>query len=314
MVEEVYSYLEPALSGDDSDQPKTYYDLTLGLGGHTEYFMARLPNIHAVGIDRDQDAIIRAEARLSSFGERFQSFHGNYDQIEEAVAKTGRTPDAVLMDLGVSSMQLDNAERGFNYSKDTALDMRMNQDDEFTAAKLVDDWGVDELADVIYRYGEEKHAKGIARAIKKAPPRSTYELADAVRSGLPAKLKRHAYAMSAIKRVFQALRIAVNDELQMLERTLPKVVDSMNLGGRVAVLSYHSLEDRIVKNAFKEGAAMQEDEGFRELPYTPAGLTSEPYLKLLTRQVVRPSDAEVEVNSRAKSALLRVAEKVSERG
>ena len=217
------------------------------------------------------------------------------------------------MDLGVSSMQLDNAERGFNYSKDTALDMRMNQNDEFTAAKLVDDWGVDELADVILRYGEEKHAKGIARAIKNAAPSSTYALADAVRVGLPAKLRRHTYAMSAIKRVFQALRIAVNDELKVLERTLPKVVDSMRLGGRVAVLSYHSLEDRIVKNAFKDGAEAKGEDNFKDLPYTPPGHTSEPYLKLLTRQVVRPSEEEVQSNSRAKSALLRVAEKVSQR-
>jgi 16S rRNA (cytosine1402-N4)-methyltransferase len=303
MQKEVLNYLAPALDGEDA----VFCDLTLGLGGHTEYFLHNLANIRAVGVDRDASALNFATERLQPFADRFTAIQARFDDCRLANQKM----NAVLMDLGVSSMQLDDDRRGFSYAKDTDLDMRMNQEQGKSAAEVVDDWGISDLAQIIRDYGEEKHAQNIAQSIKHAKPQRTHELADAIRAGLPPKLRRSPYAMQAIKRVFQAIRIAVNDELNSLTNALDQVIEQLELGGRIAVLSYHSLEDRIVKNKFRQGTQNYIDSLDQlKLPTLPSSNEVHAYLKLVTKGAQVPTQSEIESNSRALSAKLRVAEKI----
>jgi 16S rRNA (cytosine1402-N4)-methyltransferase len=334
MLREVFAALEPALEGKvrevgDSDgemtasnngiadfATPTFFDLTLGLGGHTEYFLQNLPNINAVGIDRDPVALQMASTRLKKYTQegRFETYRGTFDEVDQAVKVTGKRPDAVLMDLGVSSMQLDDSERGFAYTKDADLDMRMDQSGESTslsAKDLIAQLDETELADIINQYGEEKHAKLIAKSLKNALPQTTSQLADAIRGGLPKSLQRSTYAMSSIKRVFQALRIEVNRELDSLEQALPKVAENLNLGGILAVLTYHSLEDRLVKNFFRNGTlAHLTSQVPKEIPI-PDDLKSKAYFEIV-KAPMGPSLDELVNNSRSKSAKLRVVLKIGE--
>ncbi len=282
-------------------------DATLGLGGHTERLLTDSSDLTVVGIDRDQQALELASRRLAPFGARFVPFHAVFDDIDGALAAADRdSAVAVLFDLGVSSLQLDSDERGFAYSRETSLDMRMDSGSQVTAEDVVNEYSPEELARVFSQYGEERFARRIARRIEESRTRhrilSTTELADIVAAAVPAAARRRGHPA---KRVFQALRIEVNDELGALERGLTAAVHAVSPGGRIAVLSYHSLEDRITKRAFASGANPPVPPG---LPVVPE--QDLPFLSLVTRGAEKPGQDEVDANPRAASARLRVVEVV----
>ena len=291
------------------DRPRpVHVDATLGLGGHAEAVLAAHPTVRLVGLDRDPRALARSRERLAPFGDRVSLVHAVYDEFAEVLARLGvDTVDSVLFDLGVSSMQLDEVERGFSYARDAPLDMRMDPTGGPTAADVVNGYPVAELARVLRVYGEEKFADRIARAIVKERERSALtssaRLAELVRDAIPAPARRTGGHPA--KRTFQALRIEVNGELAALSAALPQALDALSVGGRIVVLSYHSLEDRIVKQALAQRARSTAPV---ELPVLPPG--TGPTLRLLTRGAELPSDSEVAANPRAASVRLRAAERV----
>jgi 16S rRNA (cytosine1402-N4)-methyltransferase len=302
MLDRVLALLAPALSG----RPAVVVDATVGLGGHAEALLAAHPQLRLVGLDRDRAALARSEHRLAPYGERLHLVHAVYDRMPAVLASLGMPRvEGVLFDLGVSSMQLDRAERGFAYAQDAPLDMRMDQAIGHTAADVVNTYPVGELARVLREYGEERFAQRIAQAIVRARPlTSTARLAELVRSAIPAPARRTGGHPA--KRTFQALRIEVNGELSALRSVLPGAVAALRVSGRIVVLSYHSLEDRIVKRALAELAS---DRTPQDLP---VALTDRgPQLRLLARGV-GPSAAEVAANPRAASVRLRAAERIRE--
>jgi 16S rRNA (cytosine1402-N4)-methyltransferase len=304
MLERVLALLAPALA----DRPATVVDATLGLGGHAEALLSRHPQLTLVGLDRDPAALARSAERLTSYAERTHLVHAVYDRMPEVLDDLGLPGvDGVLFDLGVSSMQLDQRERGFSYAQDAPLDMRMDQSGGTTAADVVNTYPVPELARILREYGEERFAQRIAQAIDRtrrvAPLRSTAELAELVREAIPAATRRHGGHPA--KRTFQALRIEVNAELAAVRAAVPAALDALSVGGRIVVLAYHSLEDRIVKQAF---AALARD---RTPPDLPVPLPDRgPQLRLLTRGAEQASDTEIAANPRAASVRLRAAERL----
>ena len=305
LLDECLDMLAPAIEGPGS----VLIDATLGMGGHTEGALRRFPGLVVIGIDRDGQAIEIARERLSRFGARFAAVHATYDAVASVAADRGREGrvDAVLMDLGVSSLQLDRDERGFSYSRDAPLDMRMDRARGRTAADVLAGEPAGELERMLREYGEERFAariaSGIVRARERAPVVRTGQLARIVRESIPAPARRSGG--NPCKRTFQALRIAVNDELAVLERAVPRAVEAIAVGGRIAVESYHSLEDRIVKREFAKGAASSSPAG---LPVELEG--HEPYLRLLTRGAVKATAQEAAANPRSASVRLRAAEKL----
>ena len=303
MLERVLDLLAPALTGE---RP-VVVDATLGLGGHTEAMLTRFENLHVIGIDRDPEALARAQARLAPFGDRVTYAHAVYDEIVEVVHDAGlATVSGVLFDLGVSSMQLDLAERGFAYAQDAPLDMRMNPEDELTAAGILNTYTSREITRVLREYGEEKFAKRIAdnvvAARAKEPFTNSARLVELIRDSIPQAARRTGG--NPAKRTFQALRIEVNDELGVYRRALPASLEVLAPGGRVVVMSYHSLEDRITKRAFTEITTTDVP---RDLPFVPAG--HEAKFRLVTRGAEMATDAEVEDNPRARSVRVRVVER-----
>jgi 16S rRNA (cytosine1402-N4)-methyltransferase len=301
LVDEVLEYLSPR-------NGKTYCDGTAGGGGHLEKILTA-SETQVVGIDRDTSAIQACETRLGRFGARVRLVHGQYSQMAEILA--GQQVDGILLDLGVSSPQLDIAERGFSFTKEGPLDMRMDPSRGQTALELIRDLDVEELGDVIHELGEERHARKIARLIKEAVRadriRTTTELAAVVTQGIPTIEQRKSKIHPAT-RTFQALRIAVNAELEELERFLATFPDLLVPGGRCVIISFHSLEDRLVKHAFRDLAWTS------SLPPHLAhksGERSEPVALVLTRKAVFASDAETERNPRARSARLRACERTT---
>ena len=297
-----------ALASADSVDDAVLVDCTLGLGGHSEALLTRYPNARLLGLDRDPEALARSRERLAPFGERFEAVHAVYDELPDVLAERGiKRIHGVLFDLGVSSMQLDMRERGFAYAYDAPLDMRMDQTAPLTAYEVVNSYSVGDLTRILRDYGEERFAKRVAQAIaarrSKSPIERTGELAELVRESIPAATRRTGGHPA--KRAFQALRIEVNGELEVLSRAIPRAVDALAVGGRIAVLSYHSLEDRLVKRVLAAGA---ESTAPRGLPIAPPG--TEPILKLLTRGAQEPTEDEVEANPRAASAKFRAAERV----
>ncbi len=304
MLDRCVELLAPALDHDGA----VAIDGTLGLGGHTEAILTRCPRARVVGIDRDADAIALASARLAAFGDRFTAHHAEYDDIAGALGAVGASmADGILLDLGVSSLQIDEAERGFSYAQDAPLDMRMNRDDPLTAADLLRDAPEAQIARILRVYGEERFAPRIARAIvrrrESAPLTRSGELVEVVREAIPAAAR--ATGGNPAKRTFQALRIAVNRELDVLGRALPAAIDHTAMGGRVVVMAYHSLEDRMVKQAFAHGAQSQAPAG---MPVVPEH--AQPYLRLLTRGAETASEEELARNSRSKPVRLRAVERV----
>lgn len=297
--------LTPAI--EKSSSP-IFVDATLGLGGHSFEMLNRFPNLTLIGIDRDTSAIEKASARLSEFGRRVHIAHSVFDHFNEVVKSFGfEKIDAALFDLGVSSMQLDVAERGFSYSQDAPLDMRMDQSQGITAEEIVNTWSHGDLARILRVYGEEKFAPRIAdfiiRERENAPIKSTALLATLVKNAIPAAARRTGG--NPAKRTFQALRIAVNNELEVIENALPQALDLLNVGGRLVVLSFQSLEDRIVKEAF---AQVTQSTSPRDLPVELPG--HEAKFKLIAKGEAA-SDKEIADNSRAQSVRIRAVERVA---
>jgi 16S rRNA (cytosine1402-N4)-methyltransferase len=306
MLDRVLDLLDPVASRDSA----VVVDATLGLGGHATALLARHPGLRLIGIDRDPDALARAGARLAAHSDRVSLVHGIYDSLPQVLADAGiERVDGVLFDLGVSSMQLDSDDRGFAYSRDTALDMRMNPTTGQTAGDVVNTYSVEALARVLREYGEERFARRIAQAIVRersvAPLDSTERLAELVRDAVPAATRRTGGHPA--KRTFQALRIEVNDELGALQRALPAAVTALALGGRLVVLAYQSLEDRIVKQLFATGASTTAPP---DLPVVPE--SAQPRLRLLTRGAEQADAHEVEDNPRAAPVRLRAVERIRE--
>jgi 16S rRNA (cytosine1402-N4)-methyltransferase len=305
MRERVLAVLEPALDRADA----VVVDATVGAGGHSEAMLTRYPDVRLVGLDRDPIALERAAVRLAPFGERVHLAHAVYDRLPEVLAGLGlNRVEGILFDLGVSSMQLDEFDRGFSYARDTPLDMRMDPTTGPTAADVLNTYPAADLARILRSYGEEKFSRQIARAIVKAretePFTDSARLVDLLRDTIPAPARRTGGHPA--KRTFQALRIEVNDELGALRRAIPAAIASIGVGGRVVVMSYHSLEDRLVKQAFAAGTVSRVP---HDLPVVPAGF--EPPLRSLTRGAEQASDDEIEQNPRAASVRLRAVERVN---
>lgn len=283
-------------------------DATLGLGGHSEALLRACPNARLIGIDRDTDALRLAGERLAFAGDRFTARHAVYDELPDVLRRAGASHvDAILFDLGVSSMQIDDRDRGFSYMADAPLDMRMDQSAGPGAFEVVNEYAVADLERVIRRYGEERFARRIAERIVAAraagPITRTGELVDILREAVPMRSQRTGGHPA--KRTFQALRIEVNAELVVWERAVAAAIDALAVGGRIVVLSYHSLEDRITKRALVAGATST----------TPPGLPVElpehaPFLRLLTRGAEEASAAEQLANPRSTSVRLRAAERI----
>jgi 16S rRNA (cytosine1402-N4)-methyltransferase len=302
MLDGVLALLAPALTG----KPAVVVDATVGLGGHAEALLAAHPQLTLVGLDRDPDALERSEQRLAFFAPRLHLVHAVYDRMPDVLESLGLPRvDGVLFDLGVSSMQLDRAERGFAYAQDAPLDMRMDQQTGRTAADVVNTYPVADLARILREYGEERFAMRIAQAIvRDRPLTSTARLAELVRTAIPAPARRTGGHPA--KRTFQALRIEVNGELDALRAAVPAAVTALRVSGRIVVLSYQSLEDRIVKQTL---AALATDTTPPELPVPLPD--RRPELRLLVRGD-GPTADEVAANSRAASVRLRAAERVRE--
>ena len=297
--------LTPAINNSSSP---VFVDATLGLGGHSFEMLNRFPNLTLIGIDRDTSAISKASERISQFGNRVHIAHSVFDQFESVVKSFGfEKIDAALFDLGVSSMQLDVAERGFSYSQDAPLDMRMDQTQGITAEEIVNTWSHGDIARILRVYGEEKFAPRIADFILRereiAPIKSTAALSALVKNAIPAAARRTGGNPS--KRTFQALRIAVNNELEVIENALPQALDLLNIGGRLVVLSFQSLEDRIVKEAF---AQVTQSTSPRDLPIELPG--HEAKFKLIAKGEAA-TDLEIAENSRAQSVRIRAVERVA---
>lgn len=286
-----------------------YVDGTLGGGGHSEAILKKNPHCRLIGIDRDGEAIAAAGKRLEPYGDRVTLVNGNFADVKAILTGLGiEKISGAVLDLGVSSYQLDNAERGFSYMKDAPLDMRMNRGDSRSAYDVVNGYTKDRLCDIFYRYGEERWSKRIAEFIVKrresAPVKTTGELCEIISAAIPAGAREKN--SHPAKRVFQAIRIEVNGELEILKNAITDFVSFLDKKGRLAIITFHSLEDRIVKQSFGElatGCTCPKD-----FPVCVCG--KQPVVKIITRKPVLPAEEEQKINSRSRSAKLRVAEKL----
>ena len=304
LLNECLDMLAPAIDAPGA----VLIDATLGMGGHTEAALKRFPQLTVFGIDRDPSAIALASKRLEAFGPRFRAFHTTYDKMDEVAAQApSGMVDGILMDLGVSSLQLDQEDRGFSYSHDAPLDMRMNPQMGISAAQLLASASKEEITRILRVYGEEKFASKIAGRIvatrESEPLTHTSQLAQIVRDCIPAPARRTGG--NPAKRTFQALRIAVNDELTILEAALPAALAHLRVGGRIVIESYQSLEDRLVKDIFRRGATDQAPAG---VPMIPEELQAR--LRLLTRGAQLADDTEKSHNPRSASVRLRGAQMI----
>ena len=301
--------LQECIDGLNIRPDGIYVDGTLGGAGHSSQIAARLTTGRLIGIDRDPVALKAAGERLKPFGDRVTLVHSNFCEIATVLRELGISGvDGILMDLGVSSPQLDDAERGFSYMADAPLDMRMNGEDHMTARDVVNTWSYEELRRILYDYGEERYAPQIASAIcrrrEASPIETTLELVDIIRSAMPPAALREK--QHPAKRSFQAIRIAVNDELGSVEKVMEDAIPCLNPGGRLAIITFHSLEDRIVKNGMANAA-----KGCTCPPNFPVCVCgNKPKVKLISRKPIVASDEELEVNPRSRSAKLRVCEKL----
>jgi 16S rRNA (cytosine1402-N4)-methyltransferase len=304
LLDRCVELLAPALT----EPGAVLVDVTLGMGGHSEAILERLPHLRVVGLDRDPQAIALASERLARFADRFTAVHAVYDDVLEVVTDVvGRPVQGLLADLGVSSLQLDEADRGFAYAQDAPLDMRMDPTSGPSAADLLASADERELTRILREYGEERFAARIAGRIvatrRHTPLLRTGQLVEIVRAAIPAAAR--ATGGHPAKRTFQALRIQVNAELEVLERALPAAIEALGVDGRVVVLAYHSLEDRLVKRALARGATSSAPAG---LPVEPQ--THRPYLELLTRGAEKATPDEIAANPRSASVRLRAARRL----
>ena len=300
--------LDECIEGLNIKPDGIYVDGTLGGAGHSSQIAARLTTGRLIGIDRDPIALKAAGERLAKFGDRVTLVHSNFCEIANVLDELGiEAVDGILLDLGVSSPQLDDGSRGFSYMVDAPLDMRMNNGDIMTAETIVNTWSYEELRRILYDYGEERYAPQIANAICKRreqkPIETTLELVDVIRSAMPAAALREK--QHPAKRSFQAIRIAVNDELGSVRKVMEDAIPKLAKGGRLAIITFHSLEDRIVKNGMTDAA-----KGCTCPPNFPVCVCGKkPQVKIITRKPITSTDAELERNPRARSAKLRVCEK-----
>jgi 16S rRNA (cytosine1402-N4)-methyltransferase len=298
--------LTPAIN--KSETP-VVVDATLGLGGHSEALLESNPNLVLIGIDRDLDAIVKAKNRLIKYENRVKLNHAIFDEITDVVNSFGfEQVDGILFDLGVSSMQLDQSDRGFSYSQDAPLDMRMDRSTGITASEIINTYAPGELVRILRTYGEEKFATRIVENIvkerAKAPLNSTAQLATLVKESIPAATRRTGG--NPAKRTFQALRIETNDELGAVNRAIPQALELLKVGGRLVVMSFQSLEDRIVKEIFTEATTSGTP---RDLPIDLPEFAAK--FALVVRGSVLPSEAEIAANSRAQSVRLRAIERLA---
>ncbi|MEH7436012.1 16S rRNA (cytosine(1402)-N(4))-methyltransferase RsmH [Neobacillus drentensis] len=310
MFEHTTVLLKEAVDGLNIKSDGIYVDCTLGGAGHSSLILSRLgDNGKLFAFDQDETAIAHAKEKLSEYGSRLEIVKSNFLYLKEELESRGiYKVDGVLYDLGVSSPQLDTPERGFSYHHDAPLDMRMDNEADISAYDVINHWAYEDLVRIFFRYGEEKFSKQIARKIEAArqvkPIETTFELVELIKEGIPAPARRKGGHPA--KRIFQAVRIAVNDELAVFEQSLNQAIDLLNPEGRISVITFHSLEDRICKAAFKKAS---------EIPNLPPGLPIipdeyKPILKLVSRKPILPSEEELEENNRARSAKLRIAEKL----
>ena len=301
--------LEECLDGLDIKPDGIYVDGTLGGAGHSSQIVKRLTTGRLIGIDRDPIALQAAGKGLEPYKDRVTLVHSNFCEMAQAVKDLGLSGvDGILLDLGVSSPQLDDGARGFSYMADAPLDMHMNNEDLLSADTVVNTWSQEELKRILFDYGEERYAPRIAAAIcrrrEEAPIKTTLELVDIIRSAMPAQALREK--QHPAKRSFQAIRIAVNDELGSVEKAMKEAIPLLNPGGRLAVITFQSLEDRIVQNAMAEAA-----KGCTCPPSFPVCVCGKkPLVKQITRKPIVASDEELEVNPRSRSAKLRICEKL----
>lgn len=302
--------LDEAVEGLNIKPDGIYVDCTLGGAGHSSLILSKLGTGGKLfAFDQDDTAIRNAEQKLAEYGDRLTIIKSNFLHLKEELEKQGiEKVDGVLYDLGVSSPQLDTPERGFSYHHDAPLDMRMDTGAPISAYDVINHWSYEELVRIFFHYGEEKFSKQITRKIEAAravkPIETTFELVDLIKEAIPAPARRKGGHPA--KRIFQAVRIAVNDELGVFEKSLNQAISLLNKGGRISCITFHSLEDRICKATFKKAS---------ETPPLPPGLPVipdeyKPILKLITRKPILPSEEEVEHNNRARSAKLRIAEKI----
>ncbi|UAL49074.1 16S rRNA (cytosine(1402)-N(4))-methyltransferase RsmH [Sutcliffiella horikoshii] len=312
MFHHVTVLLNEAVEGLNIKEDGTYVDCTLGGAGHSSEIVKRLSDKgRLIAFDQDDHALEHAKNVLHNYLDRVIFIKSNFKHLKEKLFEQGITKvDGVLFDLGVSSPQLDTPERGFSYHHEAPLDMRMDMNSPLSAYDVVNEWPYEKLVRIFFQYGEEKFSKQIARKIeeyrKSKPIETTLELVEIIKDGIPAPARRTGGHPA--KRVFQAIRIAVNDELGVFEDAIHQAIDVLKVGGRVSVITFHSLEDRMCKVAFKEKS---------QLPQLPPGLPIipeefQPVLKLITRKPILPSEEELEANNRARSAKLRIAEKAKD--
>lgn len=302
MLQRCLDLLRPGIEGHTTP---VFIDCTLGLGGHSEALLKAFPKLRVIGIDRDRQALKRSSARLVNYSDRFIAIHGTYDQIDKIATKYGDSSgkvQGILMDLGVSSMQLDDDSRGFTYARDTALDMRMDQSKGNTAAELLEWASETEIREILYRYGEEKFAPKIAKLIvetrQEKAINTTGELVQIIKAAIPAAARRQGG--NPAKRSFQALRVAVNNELNILEKAICAAISVLAPQATLVVESYQSLEDKIVKQAFKNAVDPMGKMGIPHLD-----VASKTVYQVLSNRAVKANEEEIENNSRAKSVRLR---------
>ncbi len=301
--------LRESLEGLNIKDNGIYVDCTLGYGGHSSEILKRIKRDgHLFAFDQDNEAINSSKKRLGEISNNFDIINSNFVNIKEELNKRGiEKVDGILFDLGVSSPQLDEDERGFSFHHDAYLDMRMNQEQKLTAHYVVNNYTEEELTKIFFKYGEEKYARSIARNIVKSREAksidTTLELAEIIKSSVPMKARKEKHPA---RKVFQAIRIEVNDELNVLEQALKDSLQLLNIGGRISVITFHSLEDRIVKNIFREVSEI--DPKVKGLPEIPEEY--KPSFKLVNNKVIVPSEDEINLNPRARSSKLRIIERI----
>lgn len=284
-----------------------YIDATLGFAGHSSKILEKIPSGKLFGFDKDETAIAYSKEKLSKISNNFKLYNEGFENIKKRCEEENIRPDGILFDLGISSPEIDDASRGFSYMKDAKLDMRMDLNNPLTAEVVVNTYSIEKLTKIFREYGEEKHALKIAKEIEKEriikKIETTKELVEIIDRCYPYKEKRNSHPA---KKVFQAIRIEVNNELDEFERTLKDALEILNIGGRIAVITFHSLEDHICKSIFKE--VTKENPVIKGMPNIPIEML--PDFKLITNKPILPSDLEIKNNSRSKSAKLRVIEKI----
>lgn len=297
--------LSEAIEGLNIKENGTYVDCTLGYAGHSSEILKRLKRGFLFAFDQDMEAIKYSEKKLSEISLNFKIIHSNFENMKEKLNEEGiEKVDGILFDLGLSSPQIDDASRGFSFMNDARLDMRMNKDSKKDAYMVVNNYSKEQLAEIFFKYGEEKLSNVIAKKIVDSRPISTTtELVEAIKSAVGAN---YFFKSHPEREIFQAIRIEVNDELKVLEKVLPDAIEMLNQGGRISVITFHSLEDRIVKQIFKNNSEV--DPIFKGMPDIPDEY--KPKIKLINKKPILPSEEELKNNTRSKSAKLRIIERI----